>query len=280
MERRDDFHAAGAARIKGRARRVDGFTKAVFRVGTASEVGLTGVVGHKAGALDEFVDARHASAVATAGHVATAIQHVLNREINIAHCFLAVQGGISKASNLDTIRQGRKGAMRPTRSAVVWNVLIQAVCQVRASVHISPIKGVGKILRVNVGIRQRRGVVILNRVTGWMEQFAMGQKIFEGTQGGRYESCQQRRKEGETPVTSQHILCQQQTVLVSSRLSSTVVLFYSGSAGGASHKLHSVAFPIVKSRAREKMALLHHPLQRSMIRNLIGSQTEHGVEEE
>jgi hypothetical protein len=94
--------------------------------------------------------------MARSGNAPTAIQYVLNRKVD----FIA----LSLASNLDAIGQSTQRTVCPTRPAILWNVLIETVRQVRDTVNVSPRKVIGKILFANVRVGKRRGIIIPNLV--------------------------------------------------------------------------------------------------------------------
>ena len=140
---------AGPAGVESRARRVDVGTKAVGRVGRAGQVGLTGLVGNKAVAVNHFVNARVRAAVARTGDAASAVENVLNAEIDRAR-------GV--AGDLDAICEGTEGTMSPAAAAVLWDVLIERVCQEGNAVDVAP----GEPVRDfgDVFVWERRGVVV------------------------------------------------------------------------------------------------------------------------
>lgn len=94
--------------------------------------------------------------MARSSNVPTAIQYVLNRKVD----FIA----LSLASNLDAIGQSTQRTVGPTGTAILWNVLIETVRQVRDAVNVSPRKDIGKILFANVRVGKWRGISIPNLV--------------------------------------------------------------------------------------------------------------------
>jgi hypothetical protein len=50
--------------------------------------------------------------------------------------------------------------MSPTGATVLWNVLVETVCEVRHAVNVSPRKIIRKILLANVCEGKRRGIVV------------------------------------------------------------------------------------------------------------------------
>ena len=67
----------------------------------------------------------------------------------------------STARDLDPIRQGRQGAVGPTRPAVLGDVLVEGVGEEGPAADIPPIPGRGEVLLAEVTVRER-GVVILD----------------------------------------------------------------------------------------------------------------------
>ena len=49
-------------------------------------------------------------------------------------------------------------------TAILGNVLVERMREVALSIHITPVKVVGKIILTNVGIGKRRGVRVANLV--------------------------------------------------------------------------------------------------------------------
>lgn len=64
------------------------------------------------------------------------------------------------------VRQGTEGPVRPATPTVLRNVLVERVRQVRDAVDVAPIKGVGKVSRLDIGMRQGRGVVVVHGIFG------------------------------------------------------------------------------------------------------------------
>ena len=102
--------------------------------------------------MDELVGTGVGTAVARSGHATSTIQNVLDRQVDLLATALP--------GNLDTVRQCTEGSVGPARAAVLGDVLVQRVCQVRRAVHIAPIKVRRQFRFGNVRVRQR-GVVLV-----------------------------------------------------------------------------------------------------------------------
>ena len=129
--------------------------KTVFRFVTTSNVGKTGVIRDVSLLLDKLVDTRVRSAMTRSSDMGTTVQKILNRKID----FIATRIG-----NLNAVSQSTERSVGPTRSAILRNVLIERVCQVRMSVDISPIKVIGQIFLINISVGKRRSVVFADLV--------------------------------------------------------------------------------------------------------------------
>lgn len=157
-----------AASIGSRTSRIDMRAKAIPRFVTTSNVGKAGVIRDISFSFDKLVDTSVGSAMTRSGDMGTTVQKILNRKIN----FIAARIG-----NLDAVGQSAQRSVGPTRSAILRNVLIERVCQIRMTVDIAPIKVIGQILLVNISVGKRRSVVITDLVA------------FENLKGQKETSC-------------------------------------------------------------------------------------------
>lgn len=114
-----------------------------------------------------------------AGDVPAKIKNVLNAQIQIfALCI---------AGNLDPITKSTHGPVSPARSAILRDMLIQRMGEVGLAIDVSPSEGIGKIVIANVGVRERRSVVV---------QYSMTCEYFE--LAGLSIACQRKQeREGE-----------------------------------------------------------------------------------
>lgn len=82
----------------------------------------------------------------------TAVEDMLDRQLHIWPC--------SFPRNLDTVAKGRHRAMRPARSTVLWDVLVQGLRAVVDAVLVTPSEisriATFRILEVQVGWVVRR----------------------------------------------------------------------------------------------------------------------------
>ena len=99
------------ARIGSATARIHVLAKAVDRFFTAGQVGLARIVRHKPTLLDHLVHARVVAAVAAAGHFGSAVENVLDGEIDITTG--------SQTRNLDAIRKAAQRSVRPTGTTVL-----------------------------------------------------------------------------------------------------------------------------------------------------------------
>ena len=72
--------------------------------------------------------------VARTGRFRSAVQNELNGEVNINSLPLPV--------NLDSVSKGGQGGVRPTRTTVLRDMLIQVHGEVVHAIDVAPIKGV------------------------------------------------------------------------------------------------------------------------------------------
>lgn len=101
---------ARSACITGRARCVNVLTKALGGFGRTGNIRITRVVRNKSRFLDKLKDSRVIPSVARTCHFSTAVQNVLDGQVNVF--------SLSFSSNLDAIGHTRNSAMRPTAAAV------------------------------------------------------------------------------------------------------------------------------------------------------------------
>jgi hypothetical protein len=121
-------------------------TDSLCRFHRARNIGLASVVGNISSGLNELIRRRMVSSVTTSCHFRSAVQDVLNREVNVV--------ALTLASNLDTISERRKRSMSPAASTILRNVLVQRMCQVADTVDICPGKRVGHIIGAQIRVRQ------------------------------------------------------------------------------------------------------------------------------
>jgi hypothetical protein len=111
---------AGATDIEGSARGIQVGTKAVGGIVTASEVGHTGLVGNKAGFLEnELVDPRGRAAVTRTSGLTGAIQNVLNGQVDFIAAEVVYGPRTVASGNANAIRQAAERAVGPTGAAVL-----------------------------------------------------------------------------------------------------------------------------------------------------------------
>ena len=106
-----------ATGIHGTALGVDMRTKAFCGLITTGDVRHATIVGNETILAHKLVDGRVRAAMAAPGHAATAIENVLDGQIDF------IARGIP--SYFDAICQGTEGPMRPAAAAVLREVLIE-----------------------------------------------------------------------------------------------------------------------------------------------------------
>lgn len=95
--------------------------------------------------------------VARSGHFRAAVENVLDREVNVF--------ALPTTGNLDPVSQTAQGTVRPTRTTILRNVLIQRVRQIGLALHIAPRKVVGQGPSIHVRVRKRTRVIIQDSMT-------------------------------------------------------------------------------------------------------------------
>jgi len=96
---------AGSTRVDSGTRSIDMRTKPFVAVRRTRQIRLAGVVGDEAGLLNEFIRPGMAASIATSGNVSTAVQHVLDRQIDF--------GTLRLLRDLDPIGERAQSAVGP-----------------------------------------------------------------------------------------------------------------------------------------------------------------------
>jgi hypothetical protein len=152
---------ARAAGIGRRTRRVELGTKSFRRFFTARHVRHAGIVRNVSHLFNEFVRLRVVSSVTRSGCFGTAIENVLNAQINIV--------ALTQTSNLDAIGETGQGSVRPAAAAVLGNVLIERMGQVAHAIDVAPVKVVRQVVGAEVRVGKRRSVVVQDGVFADLE---------------------------------------------------------------------------------------------------------------
>lgn len=113
-------------------------TETILGLRRAGQVRVGSFVRDASAGLGDFVDplVRTNYRTAVARTSITAVEHVLNREVDI--------DALSSTSNLDPVTEGGQGTMSPARSAVLRDVLVTVHGTVVGSVHVAPVQLGGK----------------------------------------------------------------------------------------------------------------------------------------
>ena len=155
-----DKRAARSARVHRRARIVTASRAVPFGGFRATRfIGQARVVRHESSVVHELIRARVRASVARTGDLGPAVQNVLNRQIHILRAVLP-------ARDLDAITERAHGAVRPARTAVLRNVLVERLGQEVVSLHVVPHESRRKFLGVHVLMRARAEHVRTLRVPG------------------------------------------------------------------------------------------------------------------
>lgn len=127
--------------------------------------------------MNKLISTSSRPSVAATSHFTPAIQQVLNGKVDSFLQMKALAGrrwlvvrmsvrlGCLINRNINSIRQATERRMRPTGTAILWNVLVERMRQVRLSIHVAPRKLPGKNALVKIGVRQRTDHTTEHRVS-------------------------------------------------------------------------------------------------------------------
>jgi len=103
--------------------------------------------------------------VATTSDVTAAIQHKLNAQVDVIQGSFTLLWLAIISRDLDSIRQARERTVRPTRPAILRDMLVETLGQIGRPVNVVPAEIVGKNIVLQIGVGERRVVVVKNVVT-------------------------------------------------------------------------------------------------------------------
>jgi hypothetical protein len=151
------------ASIGGVAGRVNLVTESFGTLGRARQIRTASVIGDVASVLDKLIGTSVISTVARSSSLGSTVQYELDGKVDIV--------ALSLAGNLDAIGKAAEGAMGPTRSTVLRNVLVETLGQVTYTIDVAPRERVGQVLGHQVRVRKRiRKVVVHGIVTDLREE--------------------------------------------------------------------------------------------------------------
>mmetsp|Transcript_15973 Transcript_15973/g.23930 ORF Transcript_15973/g.23930 Transcript_15973/m.23930 type:complete len:213 (+) Transcript_15973:603-1241(+) len=128
---------AGTTDIRFFTSRIHKGTKSILTLLRTGNVRLARIIRCISRFLNELVNTRVITSMARSGNVSSAIKNVLDGEVDI----------VSQATTGDfnTVGEGRHGTMGPARSAVLGQVLVEAMGEVGFAIDVGPGEGIGEV---------------------------------------------------------------------------------------------------------------------------------------
>jgi hypothetical protein len=149
----------GITRLAGIGRRTSGinvWAESLGRFITARQVRGARIVGDVPGLLDELVRAGMVPTMTASSVFGPAVEDELDRQVHVI--------SLGVPCDLDPVSEGGECPVCPTTATVLRDVLIEGLGQVTHPVHVAPREGIGQVLHVDVGVRQRRLEVVVDGI--------------------------------------------------------------------------------------------------------------------